>query len=151
MLLSELQPTEFSEVIALCASCNTASGTAEGVRLDTSTPAALASLLAHFPNLSLVARDDGVMVGVILCGTSGNSGVMHQLAIAPTHQNTGLDRKLIDTALGKLHRRGIYKSRISIRPGSPRPHDFWNAAVWRIKSTEGPSPCAYDYASIREG
>lgn len=150
VLLSELQPTEFKEVIALCATCNTASGTAEGVRLDTSSPAALAKLLAHFPNLSIVARDEGVMVGVILCGTSGNSGLMHQLAIAPSHHDTGLDKKLIDEALGKMHRRGIYKSRISLRPGSPNPSAFWEAAVWRTNKVEGPSPCAYDYASIQQ-
>lgn len=148
VLLSELQPTEFKEVIALCASCNTANGSSEGVRLDTSSPAALAKLLAHYPNLSLVARDEGQMVGVILCGSSGNSGLMHQLAIEPSHQNTGLDRQLIDEALGKMHRRGIYKSRISLRPGNPNPHDFWEKATWHIEPTQGPVPCAYDYASI---
>ncbi|HCD32140.1 MAG TPA: hypothetical protein DER01_07000 [Phycisphaerales bacterium] len=150
VLLSELQPTEFKEVIALCATCNTASGTAEGVRLDTSSTAALARLVAHFPSLSIVARDEGVMVGVILCGTSGNSGLMHQLAIAPTHHDIGLDRRLIDEALGKMHRRGIYKSRISLRPGSPNPHAFWDAATWQTNDIEGPIPCAYDYASIQQ-
>ncbi|MFG0248834.1 MAG: GNAT family N-acetyltransferase [Phycisphaeraceae bacterium JB051] len=149
VLLSELQPTEFKEVIALCASCNTASGTAEGVRLDTSSPAALAKLLAHHPNLSIVARDEGAMVGVILCGTSGNSGLMHQLAIAPSHQNTGLDRQLIDEALGKMHRKGLYKSRISLKPGSPNPHAFWEAATWQTEAVEGEIPCAYDYASVQ--
>jgi GNAT superfamily N-acetyltransferase len=109
----------------------------------------LAKLLAHHPNLSIVARDEGEMIGVILCGTSGNSGLMHQLAIAPSHQNTGLDRQLIDEALGKMHRKGLYKSRISLRPGSPNPHAFWDAAVWRTQTVEGEIPCAYDYASVQ--
>jgi ribosomal protein S18 acetylase RimI-like enzyme len=137
-------------VIALCATCNTASGTAEGVRLDTSSTASLAKLLAHFPNMSIVARDQGQMVGVILCGSSGNSGLMHQLAIATSHHDTGLDRRLIDEALGKMHRRGIYKSRISIRPGTPNPQSFWEEATWHIKPTSGPIPCAYDYAAIQQ-
>lgn len=150
VLLSELQPTEFNEVIALCASCNTASGTSEGVRLDTSTPAALAKLLAHYPNMSIVARDNLQMVGLILCGSSGNSGLMHQLAIAPSHQNTGLDKRLIDEALGKMQRRGLYKSRISIKPGNSNPLAFWDTQTWRIKETQGKIPCAYDYASVSD-
>jgi len=150
VLLSELQPTEFTEVIALCVTCNTASGTAEGVRLDTSSPKALALLLAHHPNMSIVARDAGKMVGVIICGTLGNSGLMHQLAIAQSHQNTNLDKRLIDEAIGKMHRRGIHKSRFSLKPATPNPHAFWDDQAWHIKSTEGEIPCAYDYAAVQQ-
>ena len=100
--------------------------------------------------MSIVARDTGKMVGVILCGTSGNSGLMHQLAIAPSHQDTDLDKRLIDEAIGKMQRRGIHKSRFSLKPATSSPHGFWDSQAWHIKPTEGQIPCAYDYASVQQ-
>ncbi len=142
VLLSELQPTDFREVVALCTSCKTASAAAEGVNLNVNTPADLADLLHSFPSLSLIARDEGKLVGVILCGETGNSGLMHQLAIADSYQNTGLDKEMIDRALEKMKRKGHFKSRISIGSGQKSSGSFWGSQTWEIHPLDSSSDAA---------
>lgn len=50
----------------------------------------------------LVARDDGLLVGVVLIKKSRKETKLRCVRVVPTHQNTGLGIRLIDAALEAL-------------------------------------------------
>ncbi len=79
--------------------------------------------------LSLVAREEGQLVGVILCRRDGIQGHLHNVTVAPSHKTTDLDKALIDKALGKLNARGSNKTRIKL-PTGPEHAPFWDVVKW---------------------
>ncbi len=122
--ISEIRPDEYDAVQALLR------GDADQPE-DSETPPQPA--IECFPRcksvLSLVARDNGRLIGAILCYHDSEQGYSHQVAIAPSHTHTGLGKTLIDKALRKLKIQGANKCRISL-PADIEGHPFWETLRW---------------------
>jgi ribosomal protein S18 acetylase RimI-like enzyme len=80
--------------------------------------------------LSLVAREQGRIVGAIVCDRQNQDRYTYQLAIAKTHADRGLAKLLVDKAFHKLHARGIHKCHLSV-PESNQPQQFWEVVRWQ--------------------
>ena len=121
--LSELRPNDYDEIIVLWKRTDNRT-------LDDDTLASLHSGSHPFNSvLSLVAREQGEMIGAILCEMRGSEGCLHHMAIRQTHLDTGLSKLLVDKALLKLNARGIHRCRIRLAQGT-QPKPFWDATRW---------------------
>ncbi len=102
----------------------------EGLGLGGDTPAVLAGYLARNPGLSFVARDDGVMVGAVLCGHDGRRGYLHHLAVAPTHRRRGIGEALAARCLAGLEALGIAKCHLFVKGENETALAFWRRVGW---------------------
>ena len=87
--------------------------------------------LARNPGLSLVAREDGRLVGTCLCGHDGRRGYLHHLAIVPTHRDRGLGRRLVQSCLERLAALGIDTCHAFLRADNSAGLAFWRAVGWQ--------------------
>lgn len=122
MMISELQPTDFSAVVELCASAGAAIPWAGSVD-------DLQRLLRSNPCLSLVARCEGRLTGVILTGRSP-SGEYVQRVMVTADSPPGLNHDLVARAMAKMNSRGLHMCRIHLDGDDTARTKFWDAVVW---------------------
>jgi ribosomal protein S18 acetylase RimI-like enzyme len=122
--ISEVRLTELPQVMSFWAGITGATPDQEAAKL-------LAESIRRQPDLSLCARDQDQLIGVLLCRHDGRRGYIHYLALAPHVRNTELARQLVDKSLAKLQAHGANTCRI--RLGNA--HDsarLFDAARWAV-------------------
>ena len=81
---------------------------AEGVGLtDADSREGVEMYVNRNPGLSLVAWQDGQIIGAILAGHDGRRGYLHHLAVAPQYRRQGIDSALVRESLARLAAAGI--------------------------------------------
>lgn len=118
----------------------------EGVGLDEDTDSrqGIAACLARNPGLSYVARQDGRIVGAVLCGHDGRRGYLHHLAVALAHRRKGIGRAMVEACLAKLGSVGIRKCNIFLFSDNEPGVEFWKHVGWKeradLKVLQKPTP-----------
>ena len=112
----------------------------EGIGLDDDTDnrEGIAAYLARNPGLSYVARQQGQIVGAVLCGHDGRRGYLHHLAVVLGHRHRGIGRALVEACLAKLGSIGIQKCNLFLFSG--------NVRQWVVAGIT-PSAAAHERAS----
>lgn len=85
--------------------------------------------LAVQPELFLVARDGGVVVGTAMAGYDGHRGWLYQIAVRSSHRRSGVGSALIREAEARLAALGCLKINLQVLPE--------NAAVTRFYESLG--------------
>lgn len=91
---------------------------------------AIEAFLERNAGLSLVAIDDGRLVGAVLVGHDGRRGFLHHLAVAAAWRGRGLGRRLVERALDGLAAAGIEKAHLFVLNDHPAGLDFWRHLGW---------------------
>ncbi|MGD8759276.1 MAG: GNAT family N-acetyltransferase [Anaerolineales bacterium] len=86
--------------------------------------------LERNPGFSLVAHDDGKLVGAALCGHDGRRGFIHHLAVAEDHWQQGVGRRLSAECLSSLQKAGIDKCHIFVYADNHQARAFWETIGW---------------------
>lgn len=121
LTIEAMTPEYYSQVMALWRA-------AEGVGLsEADSPEAIGRYLARNPGLSLVASQDGHLVGAILCGHDGRRGYIHHLAVRPEARRQGIGRRLVRECLARLGRQGIQKCHLFVFRANEEAIAFWRA------------------------
>ncbi|MBN1435548.1 MAG: GNAT family N-acetyltransferase [Sedimentisphaerales bacterium] len=108
----------------------------EGICLDDcDSPTAIARYLQHNPGLSCVAKQDNQLIGTLLCGTDGRRGYLNHLAVAPTHRNQGIGRKLVQHSLNALKNIGITRCHTFVLVNNSSAQAFWQHIGWPQQDT----------------
>ena len=103
----------------------------EGLTLrDTDSPEALRRYLLRNPGLSLVAREQGQIIGAVLCGHDGRRGYLHHLAVAPEYRRAGIGRALAEHCLAGLAEIGLLKCHLFVRVENEAAQRFWSSLGW---------------------
>ena len=122
--IRELWPADHDEVLALWPP-------EESVTPSLPSPR---QLLERRNVLSVIARDEGEVVGAMVCGLTPQ-GYQHRVAVAESYRDGPLLRQLVDKALGKLMSCGVTRCHIHIG-ADPANAQMWEAARWRPAATD---------------
>lgn len=123
--LREFTPADYDAAIALWAET-------EGIVLrDVDARGPVLEYLARNRGLSVVALDNGAVVGAVLCGTDGRRGYLQHLAVAGSHRRRGVGRALAERCLAALSERGIDKCHLMVLPANTAARAFWQRLGWR--------------------
>ena len=103
----------------------------EGMGLSSADePEALSRFLLQNHGLSLIATDDGRLVGTCLCGSDGRRGYLYHLAVAPEYRRRNIGSDLVDGVFAALHRRNIHKCHIMVYGTNETGLKFWQQEGW---------------------
>ena len=103
----------------------------EGIGLSgADTIEAISAYLARNPGHSFVARQDGLIVGAVLCGHDGRRGYMHHLAVQPSYRRLGIGQALVEHCLDRLKAVGIDKCHIFVYTSNQAGQEFWKKIGW---------------------
>ena len=106
----------------------------EGIGLrGADSPEALPKYLARNPGLSVVAREDGRMVGAVLCGHDGRRGYLHHLGVAASHRRRGIGTALVERCLEGLRLEGITKCHLFVYHHNTEGQAFWRRIGWHAR------------------
>ena len=86
--------------------------------------------LARNPDMSFVAKENGVIVGAALCGHDGRRGYLHHLAVADSHQKKGVGQKLAEKCIESLRSVGIEKCHLFVFHRNKEGKAFWEKIGW---------------------
>jgi N-acetylglutamate synthase len=104
----------------------------EGVRLGKADEReAVARYLRRNAGLSLVAMDEGRLVGTVLCGHDGRRGILHHLAVAKNCRREGVGKLLATRACENLKACDIDRGWILILANNAPARQFWKALGWQ--------------------
>ncbi|MBN1345650.1 MAG: GNAT family N-acetyltransferase [Phycisphaerae bacterium] len=124
--IAEMAAGDLAEVLALWEATENL-----GLDEDIDTPDALARYLARNPGLSFVAREEGMLVGAVLCGTDGRRGYLNHLAVASSRRRQGIGRRLVDASLAALSGMGIARCHTFVYVKNVGGLAFWESQGWR--------------------
>jgi len=85
----------------------------------------IAKYLVRNPNTCFIAENDGVIVGIILCGHDGRRGYIHHTAVAENEQRSGIGTALLNAAMSALEREGISKTALVVFGKNEIGNSFW--------------------------
>ena len=84
--------------------------------------------------LSLVAEEDDVIIGVVLCGHDGRRGYLHHLAVSPSRRRQGLGMQLVRVCLDRLRGEGIPRCNVFLLADNPSGREFWKVAGYKPRT-----------------
>ncbi len=124
VLIQEMTIRDYDEVRALWQE-------SEGIELsEVDTKDDIARFLEQNPGLSFVARDNGQLVGAVLCGHDGRRGYIDQLAVRKSHRRQGIGKGLVARCLYNLMRIGIRKWHLFVLEDNQDAIAFWKKLGW---------------------
>ncbi len=107
-----------------------------GIGLSQSdSPEGIARFLQANPGGSFVARENGELVGTVLCGSDGRRGYLYHLAVRESHRGRGLGRALVEKSLETLRAAGIEKCHIFVYGDNTEGQAFWTHTGWKLRTT----------------
>lgn len=87
--------------------------------------AGIEKYLKRNPETCFVARAEGCVIGVILCGHDGRRGNIHHTAAAAEFRKQGIGRKLVEAAIEGLRGEGITKVSFVVFRRNEQGNAFW--------------------------
>ena len=119
--IREMRPDERDQVLKLY-------DDAVSKQAPSATPEAL---IAQRNTFSVVARDDGAIIGAVVCGFD-ERGFRHCVAVAPSHKDEPVARQMMDKAMMKFLAVGermcshVHQSTEATADG-----EFWEQCKWQ--------------------
>ena len=138
--IAEMTQADYDEVFALW------SGT-EGVGLGVSdTRERIGEFLARNLGMCFVAREGGVIVGTILCGTDGRRGYLHHVAVSPGHRRRGIGAALVRRCMAVLKQLDIPRCHLFVFAANEAALAFYRRLGWRCLDEHGVKVMSCDVA-----
>ena len=105
-----------------------------GVSRSFDTPERIRAYLQHNPGFSSVARQDGRIVGAVLCGHDGRRGSFYHLGVLPENRGKGAARKMVQRSLACLREAGITTAFLFVHEKNGTAQAFWRHNGWECCS-----------------
>lgn len=86
--------------------------------------------LKRNPATSVVAEEDGRIVGAILCGHDGRRGCMYHVCVQKEYRMRGIGRQMVTFAMEALKKEGISKVSLIAFTVNDIGNAFWNRIGW---------------------
>ncbi len=85
----------------------------------------IGAYLLRNPQQSFTCKEDGRIIGTILCGNDGRRAFIYHLAVLPACRRQGVARKLVCLALEKQKSLGMEKCAVFIMAENESGKSFW--------------------------
>ena len=103
----------------------------EGIQVtDIDSRESIERFLNRNAGLSFVAREDGKLVGGVLCGHDGRRGYIDHLAVRSSNRRQGVGRSLVSRCLFHLMRMGIRRWNLFVLEDNQDARSFWTHLGW---------------------
>lgn len=82
------------------------------------------------PGISVVAEEDGKVVGAILCGHDGRRGCMYHVCVDPDYRLKGIGKSMVVFAMEALKKEKINKVSLIAFTQNDIGNEFWKEIGW---------------------
>ena len=82
------------------------------------------------PGISVVAEEDGKIVGAILCGHDGRRGCMYHVCVDPEYRLKGIGKSMVVFAMEALRKEKINKVSLIAFTQNDIGNAFWKQIGW---------------------
>ncbi|MCH5280102.1 MAG: GNAT family N-acetyltransferase [Lachnospiraceae bacterium] len=86
--------------------------------------------LQRNPGISVVAEEDGKIVGAILCGHDGRRGCLYHVCVAPEYRLKGIGKAMVVFAMEALKKEKINKVSLIAFTANDIGNAFWKQIGW---------------------
>lgn len=90
----------------------------------------VARFLARNPGISVVAEENGRIVGAILCGHDGRRGCLYHVCVDPDWRLRGIGKEMVVFCMNALHNEGINKVSLIAFTQNDIGNAFWKEIGW---------------------
>lgn len=101
-----------------------------GIRSVDDSREGIARFLRRNPTTSMVAEEDGKVVGSILCGHDGRRGCFYHVCVDPEYRMRGIGRSMVVKAMEALRKEEINKVCLIAFTENDIGNAFWNEIGW---------------------
>lgn len=101
-----------------------------GIRSVDDSEEGIAAFLKRNPTTSVVAVEDGKIVGSILCGHDGRRGCFYHVCVADQYRRRGIGKAMAVYAMNALKREHINKVSLIAFAKNDIGNAFWNSIGW---------------------
>lgn len=90
----------------------------------------IAKFLRRNPTTSVVAIEDGRIVGAILCGHDGRRGCLYHVCVDPDYRRRGIGKEMVGFCLDALRAEGINSVTLIAFTQNDIGNSFWHHVGW---------------------
>ena len=101
-----------------------------GIRSIDDSEEGVGRFLARNPGISVVAEQDGAIVGAILCGHDGRRGCLYHVCVHKDYRRHGIGRAMVVRAMEELKKEQISKVSLIAFSVNDIGNAFWNTIGW---------------------
>ncbi|MGL5437751.1 MAG: GNAT family N-acetyltransferase [Lachnospiraceae bacterium] len=126
--IREMQPEDYDQIYDLWISIK-----GFGIRTVDDSREGVTRFIRRNPTTSVVAVQNGRIVGSILCGHDGRRGCFYHVCVAPDYRQHGIGERLAKAALEALRKEGISKVNLIAFKDNLGGNAFWNSIGWSMR------------------
>ena len=101
-----------------------------GIRSVDDSKEGVARFLRRNPTSSVVAEEDGEIIGAILCGHDGRRGCLYHVCVAEGHRRRGIGKAMVVFCMNALKAEQINKVSLIAFTRNDIGNAFWNCIGW---------------------
>ena len=101
-----------------------------GIRSIDDSNEGIEMFLKRNPSTSVVAEEDGKIVGSILCGHDGRRGCLYHVCVDEAHRRKGIGKAMVVRAMEALRAEKINKVTLIAFTDNDLGNAFWNTIGW---------------------
>ena len=101
-----------------------------GIRSVDDSREGVARFLKRNPTSSVVAEEDGEIIGAILCGHDGRRGCLYHVCVAEGHRRRGIGKAMVVFCMNALKEEQINKVSLIAFTRNDIGNAFWNCIGW---------------------
>ncbi|MCQ2508214.1 MAG: GNAT family N-acetyltransferase [Dorea sp.] len=105
-----------------------------GIRSIDDSREGIERFIKRNPTTSVVAEEDGKIVGAILCGHDGRRGCFYHVCVAEEYRCRGIGKQMVVTAMEALKEEKINKVCLIAFTENDIGNAFWNKIGWTFRS-----------------
>lgn len=104
-----------------------------GIRTMDDSREGVEKFIKRNPSTSVVAEEEGNIIGAILCGHDGRRGCMYHVCVAGEFRNRGIGHELALEAMERLKEEGINKVSLIAFKSNAVGNEFWKKVGWTFR------------------
>lgn len=104
-----------------------------GIRSIDDSKEGVAKFIRRNPTTSVVAEENGKIVGCILCGHDGRRGCLYHVCVDKDYRKHGIGKSMVNFCIQALKEEGINKVSIIAFTTNEVGNKFWRKMGWEFR------------------